>query len=130
MLKAKDLQIFFKLNNNKDMPKPVIRDKIAEILGKDLTQQAVAALRRLNIMSVRQLINKSGDKMIIWQQLKTLRSETNRGRIAKWFKKVEEILLENAETRQIKTHFMLPETNADALEIIIDKLLKNNHKKN
>ena len=80
-------------------------------------------------MSVRQLINKSGNKMITWQQLKTLRSETNRGRIAKWFKKVEEILLENAETRQIKIQFMLPETNADALEIITNKYTNDNRRK-
>ena len=42
---------------------------------------------------------------------------------------MKEILLENAETRQIKTQFMLPETYADALEIITNKYTNNNHRK-
>jgi len=47
--------------------------KITEVLKNKFTLQTVLALKRLSLTSINQLINKSGDKMISWHQLKLLR---------------------------------------------------------
>ena len=67
--------------------------------------------------------------MISWQQLKLLRGESSKGRPARWFKKVEETLLENKKDRTIKAEFVIPEGNKEALQTPLDNCSGDNRKR-
>jgi hypothetical protein len=68
MLKAKDLQIVFHFNNV-NIEGNMEEKRITEVLENKLTLQVALALRKLNITSIDQLINKAGNKMISWRNL-------------------------------------------------------------
>ena len=128
MLKAKELRTTFVFNNI-NLEHFSTSKKISEVLEDKVTLQVASALRKLNISSINQLINKTGDKMISWQQLKLLRDESSKGRPARWFKKVEETLLENKKDRTIKAEFVIPEGNKEALQTPLDNCSGDNRKR-
>ena len=66
MLRAKELHISFDFNNI-DIKKTEKKLKIANVLEDKLTLQVALAVRKLNIFSINQLINKEGNRMISWQ---------------------------------------------------------------
>src|ERR1043165_4970243 len=117
MLKAKDMQILFKFNNiiNKNEQEKV---KIAEILKDHFTVKTALTLGRLKVFFLEQLINETGDKMITWQQLKLLRRNSSKGKVAKWFK-----------TKEKEPSFNTQDSNKDALKIILPKLIEDGRRK-
>jgi hypothetical protein len=128
MLKAKDLQMSFYFDNiNIEEKNEELR--IAEVLENKLTLQAALALRRLNLTSINQLINRTGDKMISWHQLKVLRKESSKGRTASWFKKIEETILEDKNNRQLKPEYILSNKNRKALQTPLDSCSRDNRKR-
>jgi hypothetical protein len=129
MLRAKELQISFKFNNI-DTKKTKTELKITDMLEDKFTVQVASALRKLNIFLVNQLINKEGNRMISWQQLKLLRKKSSKGRPARWFKRIEEIMLEDKSSRQLKPEFRLPEENKEfSLQTTLDRCSNDNRKK-
>ena len=81
LLKAKDLQIVVHFNNI-NIEENTDGIKIAEVLENKLMLQVALVLKKLNITLINQLINKEGNKMISWQQLKLLRKESSKSRPA------------------------------------------------
>ena len=128
MLKAKELHTTFVFDSI-SLEEHKTKRRITELLENKVTLQVATALRKLNITSINQLINKAGDKMISWQQLKLLRGESSKGRPARWFKKVEEILLEDKSNRSIKAEFVLQEENKEALQTPLDNCSGDNRKR-
>ena len=128
MLRAKELHITFKFSNV-NLEEHITNKKITNLLENKITLQIASALRKLNIVSINQLINKAGDKMISWQQLKMLRGESGKGRPARWFKKAEEIILENKSDRSIKAEFVLTQGNKEALQALLDSCSGDNRRK-
>ena len=128
MLKAKELHTTFVFDSI-SLEEHKTNRRITELLENKVTLQVATALRKLNITSINQLINKAGDKMISWQQLKLLRGESSKGRPARWFKKVEEILLEDKSNRSIKAKFVLQEENKEALQTPLNNCSGDNRKR-
>jgi len=128
MLKAKDLQMLFDFNNT-NIEEKNEELRIAEVLENKLTLQTALALKRLNLTSINQLINKAEDKMISWHQLKLLRKESSKGRTASWFKKIEETILENKNNRQLKPEYVLLSGNRKALQTPLDSCSRDNRKR-
>ena len=129
MLRAKELQITLEFNNI-NMKKTNEKLKIADLLEDKFTIQVALALRKLNILSVNQLINEEGNRMISWRQLKLLRKKSSKGRPARWFKRIEETILEDKSSRQLKAEFILPEGNKELLlQTTLDKCSNDNRKK-
>ena len=68
--------------------------------------------------------------MILQQQLKLLRKKSGKGRPARWFKRIEEIILKDKSSRQLKAEFILPEGNKElSLQTTLDKCSNDNRKK-
>jgi hypothetical protein len=66
MLRAKELRISFDFNNI-NIKKTKEKLKIANILEDKFTLQVALAVKKLNISSINQLINKEGNRIISWQ---------------------------------------------------------------
>jgi hypothetical protein len=129
MLRAKELRISFDFNNI-DIKKTEEKLKIANILEDKFTLQVALAVKKLNISSINQLINKEGNRMISWQQLKLLRKKLSKGRPAKWFKRIEETMLEDKSSRQLKPEFILAEGNNElSLQTTLDRCSNDNRRK-
>ena len=58
-----------------------------------------------------------------------LRDKASKGGSASWFKKIEEKLLEDMNTRKLKDQFMMTKMNNEVLEIIIDRFVKNSRRR-
>jgi hypothetical protein len=68
--------------------------------------------------------------MISWQQLKLLRKKSSKGRPAKWFKRIEETMLEDKSSRQLKPEFILAEGNNElSLQTTLDRCSNDNRRK-
>ena len=91
--------------------------------------QTAVALRKLNINSVNQLINKADDKMISWCQLKLVRNEISKGRPARWVKRMKEIMIKDKDRRSLKQEFILPKENEEALQTTLDQCSNNRRKR-
>ena len=58
-----------------------------------------------------------------------LRGESDKGRPARWFKKAEEIILENKSDRSIKAEFVLTQGNKEALQAPLDSCSGDNRRR-
>jgi len=82
MLKAKEIQVTLNFGN----PNLCLNregNKIADLLEDKFTRKVALALEKLKLIYIEQLINKSGDLMISWRQLKLLHRQSCKGRQAK-----------------------------------------------
>jgi len=58
-----------------------------------------------------------------------IRKEASKGRPARWFKKLEEVMLEDKSSRSLKQEFKLPKENEEVLQTTPDKCLNDKRKK-
>jgi hypothetical protein len=59
-----------------------------------------------------------------------LRKKSSKGRPARWFKRIEEIMLEDKSSRQLKPEFRLSEENKKfSLQTTLDRCSNDNRKK-
>ncbi|CAG8819522.1 9054_t:CDS:2, partial [Gigaspora margarita] len=128
MLRAKELQITFEFNNEEE-EKNINSTKVVEILGGKFTFKTAMVFKNLNVRSIYQLINKEGKEMITWQQLKMLRRKPIKGRPAKWFIELEEIMLVNNSSRKLKQEFLISNGNREFLLTVLDKVSNDNRKR-
>ncbi|CAG8684576.1 16328_t:CDS:2 [Gigaspora margarita] len=78
--------------------------------------------------SINQLIDSESREIISCQQLKLLREELVKGKLANWFKVLEEIIIENRTSRSIKQEFILTEKN-EIEKSVIEKMIASMEKK-
>ena len=62
-------------------------------------------MNKARIWYTSQLLSKSGEYMITWKQLKSLRNFNRKGSKAKWFKEIETEMIENEQTRRVKDEY-------------------------
>ena len=68
--------------------------------------------KKLHIYMIEQVLDPSGTKMLMWQQVKKIREQRCSEKKAAWFVKLEqELLAKNTEIREIKEVYKKPETN-------------------
>ena len=60
---------------------------------------------KVGIWFTSQLLDKKGEDMITWKQLKSLRSLSRKGRKGTWFRELEAELIENRQTREVREEF-------------------------
>lgn len=128
MWKAKDLKIRFKFSNT-ELQSDNKEFRLANILGRDFSRSVAAVLRKLGLISLKQLITQSGDHLITWQQLKILRKSSSRGKKAKWFQLIEEKVIEEKDSRLIKKDYRLNTSSSWALQTIPDLIEADKRKK-
>ena len=78
--------------------------EVRKIIDKKFLEGYIQG-KNLNIIVVEQLIDKNGTKLLSWEQMKLCRNAQAKGRIANWFKNLEDKMLEDRKTRTIKEEF-------------------------
>ena len=62
-------------------------------------------LCNLNILLLEQILDIEGLYLLIWQQLKTTKKKSRKGKKATWYKEIEEQVLISKEKREVKDEF-------------------------
>src|SRR5205085_11534495 len=78
---------------------------ISNILDKCNLNEVQASLNRLNLWHTNQLLDKEQEKMVTWRQLKVREGKRHIGRKARWFQAIENEILEDKESREIKEEY-------------------------
>ena len=99
--------------------------KIVDLLTAVQIKVAEIQMDRLGLFFVNQLLNKEGDKMLTWKQLKYLRGKTRAGKKAKWYQALEEKILQEASSREVRSEYALLEGNLYAMIRKKDILLQD-----
>src|SRR5437868_15395648 len=100
---------------------------INNILDKCNLNEVQVRLNRLNLWHTNQLLDKEQEKIVTWRQLKVRERKRHIGRKAKWFKVIENKILEDKETREIKEEYK--GKKGCQVQEIEKKILKDKKKK-
>ncbi|CAG8653405.1 5330_t:CDS:2, partial [Dentiscutata heterogama] len=95
---------------------------IREIIGFSLMTQDFKSLQKLGVFYTYQLINSEGSEMITWKQIKVLRNMPSKGKKAKWFQSLENILLADLLKRDLQEEWQLSSSNGLAMKIWLPNL--------
>ncbi|CAG8854514.1 18852_t:CDS:1, partial [Gigaspora margarita] len=104
--KGKGVNIIFKSSTVCDS-KVFGQIPIQEILDQQASTKSYNHRRNLEIFYLDQLLNNNNSELITWQQLKKARSESAKGKKARWFAKIERQMLVNNTSRLVKDKFRL-----------------------
>ena len=85
MLNAKELGIILKFRSS-DLTTESKEFRLAIILKKNFTLAVAKILRKLNLISLKQLLTGAGDQLITWQQLKLFRNNLSKEKKRSGFK--------------------------------------------
>ncbi|CAG8481844.1 3182_t:CDS:2 [Gigaspora margarita] len=83
----------------------------------------------LGLFFVRQLLNCSGRNLLTWQQIKTARGANCRDKVPLWFRKLEELLIDDTENRKVKEDFFSNDINTSALQPHCGNITSDNRRK-
>ncbi|CAG8556409.1 10492_t:CDS:1 [Dentiscutata heterogama] len=75
---------------------------IREVISSSLMTQDFKSLQKLGVFYIYQLINSEGSEMITWKQMKVLKNMLSKGKKAKWFQSLENILLVDSLKRDLQ----------------------------
>ena len=101
---------------------------LKDILEPHIYSRHRRNLKELGVFFLAQLVNKEGNKLITWQQLKLLRNKSCKGKKANWFREIEQIVLKTIHGREIKNKHCLA-SNCLALKIKLPGISKDKRKK-
>src|SRR5207237_8701814 len=103
--------------------------KIRDMLDRKTYKDASASLRKIEIAYISQLFDQNGINMFTWDQIKRCKNMSSKGRVAKWYKKLEEIILKNMNSRLVQEEFKLEEINKQSIRKKANKVTKDRRKK-
>ncbi|CAG8774182.1 26465_t:CDS:2, partial [Gigaspora margarita] len=78
---------------------------------------------------INQLLDPTGKRLITWQQVKKLSNQRSSRKKATWFQSIENITLENSNTRKVKEEFKTQSPNSLALKLQCKPILKKRSKR-
>src|SRR6185437_16150658 len=84
---------------------------IRSLLRDKVVIKYARVLAALDLFFLGQLLNRQGNVLIPWSQYMRSKDRLNRGRIPQWFKNIEEAVLANSSTREVKQEFQISEEN-------------------
>src|SRR5437868_4389736 len=73
--------------------------KIRDMLDRKTYKDASASLGKMKIAYISQLFDQNSINIFTWDQIKRCKNMLSKGRVAKWYKKLEEIILKNMNSR-------------------------------
>ena len=128
LLRASELDLFF------DLPKELEQMNLPGqplnlLLGQQFNMKSAKALKSFNLYTTCQLINEEGNKLIPWSQLKLCRKRSRKGRKPKWFEHLENLLLEDTQSRYVKKEFCLENNKIWTIKYILPTLSNDKRKK-
>ncbi len=78
---------------------------ISNILDKCNINEVQVGISKLNLWHVNQLLDNEQKRMITWRQLKVREEKRHVGKKAKWFKVIEDEILVDKESRDVKEEY-------------------------
>ena len=76
-----------------------------------------ASTDRMNLFVLEQLIDSSGKFMLTWQQTKYIRSLKKKGRTPSWYLKLEQKVLKEGRSREVKDAYRIKKINEKVIKI-------------
>ena len=88
-----------------------------------------ASTDRINLFVLEQLIDSSGKFMLTWQQTKYIRSLKKKGRTPSWYLKLEQKVLKEGRSREVKDAYRIKKINEKARKIRPKRIAQDRRKK-
>ena len=76
----------------------------------------------LDILLLEQILNTEGIYLMIWQQLKTAKKKSRKGKKATWYKEIEEQVLISKEKREVKDKFKTGIVNTLGVQNLLEEI--------
>ena len=102
--------------------------EIKKILQDNNYSSNLKSIQKLGLWYIDQIILEKEQSLLTWQQLRRMRGNSTKGRVPNWFKKLEDILINDPERRTIKTCYRRQDCRKSQLQIK-RKALKITNKK-
>ena len=83
----------------------------------------------MNFFILEQLLDSTGSYLLIWDQLKHIRNRKTKGRTPSWFKKLEERVIKENSSREVKDAYKVSGSNREAIKIQSQDISKDRQKK-
>ena len=99
------------------------------MLDRKTYKDASTSLGKMEIAYISQLFDQNCINMFTWDQIKRCKNMSSKGRVAKQYKKLEEIILKNMNSRLVKEEFKLEEINTQSIRKKANKVTKDRRKK-
>ncbi|CAG8517529.1 6827_t:CDS:2, partial [Dentiscutata erythropus] len=88
---------------------------ICSIIGKKAFIQCAKMLKSLDLIFIEQLLDMQEKQIITWHYLKRVKEKSSKGKVPIWFKSIENQMITNFDTREIKQDLQTSSTNKLAL---------------
>ena len=72
---------------------------------------------KMNLFTLKQLIDNTGSSLLTWQQIKYIREKKRKGRIPSWFTKLEEKTLKEKSSRELLDIYKTERLNRNASKV-------------
>ena len=86
--------------------------EISRVLLQNTFRRAALSLKSLGLFYLEQLIKEDGRHLLTWGQICSIRRKSKKGRKPNWFKELEQILIEQPETREVYSTYSTQEPNS------------------
>ena len=87
-------------------------------------------LDNMNFFVLEQLLDSTESHLLTWDQLKHIRNRKTKGRTPSWFKKLEERVIKENSSREVKDAYKVAGPNREAIKIQSQDISKDRWKKN
>ena len=101
--------------------------KIVEILWEHKWKGNLKSLQNMRLWFFNQLLDTRGKVLLTWQQIRKLQNRRASGKKAGWFRKLEEIVLDQGEKREVKSMYQWRKSHN--IQTTEPELRKISHKK-
>ena len=101
---------------------------IKSLLQKKTFIRAAKALEDLNIILLEQILDKEGQCLLTWQQLKASRKRSKKGAKATWFKEIEERVLKDKGKQEVSDSFKTSCRNLLGPKNLLEKISTDRRK--
>ncbi|CAG8626732.1 20358_t:CDS:2 [Dentiscutata erythropus] len=88
---------------------------ICSMIGGKAFMQCAKMLKSLDLIFIEQLLDMQRKQMITWYYLKRVKERSSKGKVPIWFKSIENQMITNFDTREIKQDLQTSSTNKLAL---------------
>jgi hypothetical protein len=91
--------------------------------------KAAKVLRDLDIWVLEQILNIEGSYLLTWQQLKSSRKRSKKGKKANWYKEIEERVLKSKASREVKDEFKTGMENILGVQNLLEEVSLDKRKR-
>ncbi|CAG8664533.1 13490_t:CDS:2, partial [Gigaspora rosea] len=128
LLKAKSLQL--KISNTApEWGKGIEATALNRVFKDSFNIKIANALSSSNLFYLEKLIDSKGQHLLLWPEIKFKTGTGARGRKLLWFKLLEKLVIEDVNTRSVKSKWMIQNSNKLLLALMLPKISNDKRKR-